>query len=119
MDLERLAAYGVDIPQTLWRFRENEVLYEKLLRCFVAEPGFTDLQKAVLQHEYMESFKIAHTMKGVAANLGLTPLYDALNAFVKTVRGGTAEYPLLVAQMEQVTDCYHAFCDLMQELSSE
>lgn len=41
---------------------------------------------ALSKKDYTEAFEAAHTLKGVAGNMGLTPIYDVICTMVETLR---------------------------------
>lgn len=86
--LNRLSAYGVDIPSVLDRFVGDEELYDKCLFMFFEDKAFSELSAALNAKNYQLAFESAHTLKGVSANLGLTPLYDAICKVVEALRIG-------------------------------
>ncbi len=85
MVLEKLAASGFDVENTLGRFMGNEALYMKFLKKFLQDGNFEALEKAVGQEAYEEAFISAHTLKGVAGNLGL-PFYQDIIELVELLR---------------------------------
>lgn len=82
---ERLAARGNDTAGALARFLGDEALYGDCFRMFLNDPCFLQLEDAPT------AFDAAHTLKGVAGNLGLTALYGALSALTEPLRRGQTE----------------------------
>ena len=103
MKLKELAqCLDVDLPSVLSRFAGNEALYLKFLKKFPADPTFSLLEAAIAQNEWAEAERNAHTLKGVAAHLGLTILSRRCDALVQAIRQGKAEeFPLLHKQCRQ------------------
>jgi len=99
---DRLSAYGADMTGALERFVGDEALYEQCFGMFLEDPGFTQLGEALEKKDYTGAFNAAHTLKGVAGNLGLTPLYDAVCAIVEPLRH--QDYSRLSAQYQAVLD---------------
>ncbi|MCH4239624.1 MAG: Hpt domain-containing protein [Oscillospiraceae bacterium] len=83
---ERMDTYGADTAATMERFLNDEVMYLKCLHIFSKDSGFTDLSSALEKKDYTEAFESAHMLKGVASNLGLTPLYDKICILVEALR---------------------------------
>ncbi len=86
--LEKLAGAGADIDQTLQRFMNNEGIYVKFLGKFLNDPSYKGLEESMDKKDYEEALKQAHTLKGVAGNLGLTPIFKAADTMVTKFRAG-------------------------------
>lgn len=84
--LPRLAAYGADVAGTMERFLDDEQLYYKCLLLFIEDVNFAALEQALEAGEEQRAFAAAHTLKGVAGNLGLTPFYLAICQLVEALR---------------------------------
>jgi len=84
--MESLKAYGVDTEKTFERFMGNTDLYEKFLKQFPDDPSFSDIKPAFDRGDYEGALSAAHTVKGVAANLGLDPLAGACSETVSLIR---------------------------------
>lgn len=78
--IKKLKAYGADVAGAMARFLDDEELYQECLNTFVEDPAFAALAQAVKSGQYPQAFDHAHALKGVSANLGLVPLYDAVCA---------------------------------------
>ena len=59
-------------------------------------------RQALKDKDYGEAFTAAHTLKGVTANMGLTPLFDRVCAIVEPLRLGEAreDYPDMYREIE-------------------
>ena len=53
-----------------------------------AFPSFSQLQSTLEEKNVEEAFRAAHTLKGVAQNLGFTPLYEATATLTEVLRAG-------------------------------
>lgn len=87
---ERLEQYGVDYQNTMERFMGNEGLYKKLLGMLFQDKNLEKLGKAIRDGDLTAGFEAAHTLKGVSANMGLTPYYQAICSIVEPLRSGEA-----------------------------
>jgi HPt (histidine-containing phosphotransfer) domain-containing protein len=83
---DRLTVYGADITGALERFVGDEELYGECLALFLEDPSFAALDRALSAGNFSAAFDAAHTLKGVAGNLGLTPMYRAISALVEPLR---------------------------------
>lgn len=81
-----------DVADALGRLMNNKKLYEKLLGKFVA--GYSDfagqVQAAIDGRDLENGVHLAHTMKGLAGNLGATDLQEASRALEMKFREGDA-----------------------------
>jgi len=103
--LDQLRDYGADVDGALARCVNSTDLYTKLLGMFAADPGIEPLRAAVDAGDLKAGFEAAHTIKGVSANLGLTPLYDAVAEIVEPLRHEEeADYQTLCASVEAAVD---------------
>lgn len=104
---ERLAAYGVDVPLTLERFVDDEVMYAQCLDLFINDKAFPELGYALDARDYKTAFEKSHSLKGVSANLGLQPLYELISEIVEPLRTAASNEPdinALNAQYKKVLD---------------
>ena len=68
---------GLDIRQGVKQVGGNEQLYQKLLKEFLINHRHSaqSLQQALQNHELDKAARIAHTLKGVSANIGASELH--------------------------------------------
>ncbi len=84
--IEELTAYGCDTAGAIERFVNNEAMYIKFLNKFLDDPSFSQVKPSMEDDEAF--LKTTHTLKGVAGNLGFTPLYDTAAYMVERCRAG-------------------------------
>ena len=106
-------AMGADYEEVFGRLR-NERLITKFVLKFPGDPSFSQLQSTLEEKNVEEAFRAAHTLKGVAKNLGFTPLYEATATLTEVLRAGNLpeddnmmnavakEYERTVAAIEQL-----------------
>ena len=85
-----LEEMGMDVDTTVKRFMGNEALYLKFLNKYQADQSVASIQQSIADQNAEEAFKSAHTLKGVAANLGLDPIAQYASDIVELFRGKTA-----------------------------
>ena len=112
--VEKVREYGADVDGAMERFLDDEDLYEKCLLTFVDDESFAGVKNALENKDYEQAFNCAHTLKGVAANLGLTPLYDAIVGIVEPLRA--KDYSNLDSQYLAVAEAYEVFKKLMEQI---
>lgn len=106
-------AMGADYEEVFGRLR-NERLITKFVLKFPGDPSFSQLQSTLEEKNVEEAFRAAHTLKGVAQNLGFTPLYEATATLTEVLRAANLpeddnmmnavakEYERTVAAIEQL-----------------
>lgn len=84
--LERLREYGADLDGIQTRFMGDAKLFQRCFLLFMEDENFALLGDALNNKEYQSAFAAAHTLKGVAGNLGLTPIYERICGLVEDLR---------------------------------
>lgn len=79
---------GQNYEEVLTRAMNSEEFLLMLLQSFETDETFALLQTAVEGGQAKEIFDHAHTLKGLALNLGLKPLYEAAALLVEITRNG-------------------------------
>lgn len=86
--IDALTELGADTEGALRRFMNNEEFYERFLLKFKDDRTFDGIGPALEAGDTEAAFMAAHTLKGIAGNLGFTALYDAVCAMVEFLRAG-------------------------------
>lgn len=68
----------IDLPDATERFVKNDGMFKKFLFRFPRENDFEELFRLLEEKKWEEAFPVAHNMKGVAANLALKSVYEAI-----------------------------------------
>lgn len=89
--IERLREWGCDMDGAMERFLNDEDLYRDCLNAVIEDEAFDRLKTALDAHNAQEAFGYAHTLKGVLANMGLTPMFDIITLLVEPLRAGNCE----------------------------
>lgn len=98
-----LEALGMNIERTLTRLANNESLLFRLLTRFTQETSYERLVEAIEKGDAKEAFEAAHTLKGLAGNLGLDALYTEISPLTELLRSGDLDQavPLFPAVQEK------------------
>ena len=83
-----LNGLGADTASGIMRCAGKEELYVMLVGKALADANFEKLAASVSGAETENAFQAAHALKGVLANLSLTPLADKVATVTETLRGG-------------------------------
>ncbi len=75
--LDELKDLGVDVDKALTLLNGKTALYEKLLVKFAALMRKADIRTDFDSNDYKSIMETAHTIKGSAGNLSITPLFKA------------------------------------------
>lgn len=84
--MERLTEKGLDVEKTLERFMGNEELYINFLKKFLKDHNYAGLKESLECGDCSNAFRFAHTLKGLAANLGLECILEPLVPVVEALR---------------------------------
>lgn len=115
---ELFEEYGGDYTTTMARFMNNETMYMKFLNMLFRDDSLNKLSEAIINNDLNSAFEAAHTLKGVVANMGLTPMYEAVNVIVEPLRERKecSEYP---AMLEKIQSEYTRVIDLHKKLEGD
>ncbi|MEI3520568.1 MAG: Hpt domain-containing protein [Anaerosacchariphilus sp.] len=88
MTLEQFyAAVGGDYEQTLSRL-SSEALVKKFVLKYADDGTCIELADAIESRDWGTAFRAAHTLKGIALNLGFDSLYTVSSELTEVLRGG-------------------------------
>lgn len=74
---------GQNYEEVLERLAGSEALVLRFLKKFSTDKTFSELEKAMEARDIEMIFRQSHTLKGVAANLGLKPLFEHTQVLVE------------------------------------
>ena len=104
MTLEQFyAAVGGDYEQTLSRL-PSEALVKKFVLKYVDDGTCKELAEAITNRDWATAFRAAHTLNGLALNLGFNQLNKSASALTEHLRGGQ---PLTEPQLLDATAAEH------------
>lgn len=114
---QELRAYGLAMDETLARFGGNKAMLLKFLLKFKEDPNYLQLNAYLEEGNYTEAYKNSHTIKGVAANLGLDPIRNPSSELTELMRGKQPEEvdPALVkVQWDELKKQYERFIEIVE-----
>lgn len=108
--VERLKEFGANVDEGLSRCLNDENFYLTLVGSVLADNQIPQLETAVARGDLDNAFEVAHALKGVYANLSLTPLYDVIVEITELLRARQAiDYTPLI---EKLNTQYNALSSL-------
>lgn len=109
-----LSEIGIDLESALKRFLNNEALLEKFFKKFLQDPNYQALLSAVEAGNCEDAFRAGHSLKGVAGNLSLQPLFECTRTQVDFFRNGDFENG--AAMMPEVTRLYNEITAALEKI---
>ncbi|NLP26849.1 MAG: hypothetical protein GX365_05835 [Clostridiales bacterium] len=114
VDLEKLE---VDVTKTLSRFMDNEELYLTFLYRFPDENQFRELKHKIKNEEYDDGIlAVAHTLKGLTANLGMNGIYQLTCKIMKDIRN--YQFDSVKGTFLELEENYKQICSLIMKHKS-
>ena len=113
LTIENLKELGANVDEGLGRCFGNEALYLRLVGMGLADAHFDGLREALDAGDPKAAFEAAHALKGVLANLALTPILTPISEMTESLRGKTDEVDVeaLYAQMKEALDKARALAE--------
>lgn len=114
--IRELCEIGVDVQDNMVRFMNNEALFEKVLKMFLDDSSYSEMKQGFEQGDCEMAFKGAHSLKGVAANLGLNKILEKLVPAVEVLRKGSMD--VSEADLKIIDDRYNEICSLIRKYNN-
>lgn len=93
---------GGSYAEVMSRF-PNEEMVRRFLKKLIGDKTYNELKMAIEAEDSEGAFRAAHTLKGVAANLGLASLEKAASELTEALRGICGNIPTeKVAELDKV-----------------
>ena len=89
LTVDGLREFGANVDEGIARCAGKQDLYLKLVGRIPGEGGFEALIEAIEKNDLDEAFERAHSLKGVVANLSLTPILAPLDRITESLRSRT------------------------------
>jgi len=115
----KLVAAGVDYDGALHRFLNNEAMYERFLLKFPEDVNYENIVRLEAEGKFGEIFSFAHTLKGTAGNLGLTPISTVASAITELCRGKSGDEidkAAVSMQIAKLTEVNAAMCQVIKSI---
>lgn len=82
---------GSDYSAALMRMGNSEKMLGKFVKKFTADKSMGELNSSFDSGDYPTAFRMAHTLKGLCANLGLDKLQKSSAELTEALRNGVAD----------------------------
>lgn len=109
----QLKTAGIEVEEALHRFMDKEDFYIKYLKKFPQDETIIKLRENVKNKNYEEVEIWAHTLKGVAANLGMVELSNSCASIVNDIR--QKDMSRLEQYLERLNFQYNEICSIIQK----
>lgn len=111
LTVEALQAYGADTADGLRRCMGMEEFYLGLVKTSAGADPVTPIAQAIAAGDLDGAFEAAHALKGVLANLALTPMLTPVTEMTELLRARTqTDYSALLAELQKQ---YAALCEII------
>lgn len=110
LTLDKIRNFGADVDEGLVRCMNKEDFYLMLINKALADNRLPELEQQINSKDFRSAFETAHTLKGMYANLSLTPLTVPVSKITDLLRNGTdADYSALI---EEAKAQFQKLCNL-------
>ena len=89
LTIDKLKSFGADVNEGLTRCMNNESFYLMLIGKALADKRLELLNEQVAAKDLDDAFESAHALKGMYANLSLTPLSKPVIEITELLRSRT------------------------------
>lgn len=100
LTIDGLRAFGANVDEGLARCMNNEGFYLRMVGMVLNDANFEKLSQAVQAGDLDACFEASHALKGVLANLSLTPMQNLASEMCELFRSRTQmDYAPMLAQL--------------------
>ena len=108
---------GADLQEVLRRLKTEERI-GKFLKLILTDTNYESLCKALEEKDYEQAFTHVHNLKGLAMNLGLTPLLIPTQELCEELRDGEPERELKPL-LDEVAAAYQKVLGIVERLDGD
>lgn len=113
--------FGGDYESVKHRISKEEIIKKFVIK-FLSEPSFDNLCSALEREAYDEAFRVAHSLKGVCANLAFVRLEKSVSDLTELLRHSN-DAPIdkerCKEAFENVSADYNAVMEAIRKLDEE
>ena len=111
LTIEAMEQLGANTKEGVARCMGSADFYLRMVKLALADQGYENLKQAVEEGDAKAGFEAAHALKGVLANLAITPILTPVTEATEILRTGSLEGCAALA--EQVLEEKEKFCALL------
>lgn len=101
LTIENLRAFGADVDEGLVRCMNKEAFYLMLVGKVIEDQRLPALEAQLAAKDLGGAFETAHALKGMYANLSLTPLTEPISEMTELLRSRTdTDYAALLSEVK-------------------
>ena len=98
--IDLLREFGANVDEGLERCLNNEDFYLQLVPSVLEESYYKAVDEAVAEKDLDKAFDASHALKGILANLAITPIYQPVEEMTEKLRAREdIDYSPYVAKM--------------------
>ena len=110
LTIEKLKEYGADVEEAVERCMGREDFYLMLVGKVISDTRLSLLEAQLDQKDLAAAFETAHALKGLYANLSLSPLTKPVSEITELLRNRTdTDYSELLSEAKTQ---YEKLCSL-------
>lgn len=106
----------IDLDSALARVRGNKTLYKRMLGMFTGSEEFIAMEDALQKGDFARGAEVAHGIKGMTGNLGLTRVFETSEQLMVQMRAGAPSEALVAEYRDALDKTNQAVEQLMPEL---
>ena len=112
LTVDALRNLGADVDDGIRRCVNNEAFYLKMVGKALPDLRTEELKTALAAGDLARAFEICHTLKGVLANLSLTPALAPVSEMTELLRARTSmDYGPMTARLDEEFGKLRALAD--------
>jgi len=105
----------INVDEGVKRVMNNGKLFAKLLTKFKSDTNINDIESAFEQGDLKNACNSTHTLKGLAANLALTELFNQVLEMETQLKAGTMNKDQLAAVKNVLTLTYNEMDKVIEQ----
>jgi HPt (histidine-containing phosphotransfer) domain-containing protein len=107
----------VDVDTALGRVGGKTAIYKRLLNLFLQSKEFAELETRLAENDYAKAAEVAHGIKGMTGNLGLTLLFDSSAKLMAELQKGVLDENSLTdyrSALNETIPCVQALLETLE-----
>ncbi len=115
---KQLEDCGVDVDVALERFMGREAIFMKFIMKFTEDQNCMQIRDGLENRDVQMAFERAHSLKGVAGNLGVTSVYTLAAQVTDLLRGkqtDEVDFDQAMEMQGKLEEAYTKVCSVVKE----